>query len=236
MRGHPETHPPRVVEMFGLPGSGKTTVADLVCRQVQADGWRCLRRPDLRRQFATRSPLRKLATLMSADPGARGLFPAAFRYARTGDAANARALIFAARLVLRRRYLRLAARTPSMDMILLDQWMLQCVWGAAARRTPSDAANPRPVIERTNRGMSIRYVCLDIEPEEACARIRKRPTMGSRFDRMTDGLRLDRLRAGSETVEHMVGALQALDLAILRVDGMREPELCAAEIHDWVVA
>lgn len=184
--------PPLVIEFIGLPGAGKTTIAQIAIEELTAAGYRCF-------SLSTYSDpesvdkksggfFRKLKTLYHF-----ALSCAVYRQ----FAVNALLYTIHVKpfsLVNLRRFLILLVRLKFMrtlmngnyDLIVLDQGLIQYIWSiAVTNEQPNNDKYLERVLKSILDEISLFVIIVDVEAELAIERITRRPTMRSRFDRMS---------------------------------------------------
>lgn len=182
---------PRLVEFVGLPGAGKTTIAQRVIQELTDSGHRCfgLSRLD------TPEGLQKEAggfydKLRSAGYCAlscivhRKIAKDALLYGVHVEPFNIISLRRVFRFMVRLKSVTKLAN-GSYDMVILDQGIMQDIWSiAASGHPPSDDTYLERLINSILDRLSLLVVVIDIDVEKAIQRIARRQTMRSRFDRM----------------------------------------------------
>lgn len=183
---------PLVIEFIGLPGAGKTTIAQNTIENLSADGYSCyglstLDNPESleKEKGGLFSKLRMLYYFSISCV----LF---WRFA-----INALLFLMQLRpfsLVNLRRFLILLVRLKSVralmdgnyDFIILDQGLIQYIWSMAV--TGEQQINSKYlelVMKSILDEIPLFVIMVDIETELAINRIVSRPTMRSRFDRIS---------------------------------------------------
>lgn len=183
--------PPIVVEFIGLPGAGKTTIAQNAIENLTAAGYRCFGLSTLDRPESSEkakggliSKLRMLKQFAIACLMYRHIAIYAFLYTM-----QVRPLSY----INLRRFLVLLARLDFMttlmdrdyDFIILDQGLLQYIWSIAVTgEGPKNDKYLARVLKSILDEISLFVIMVDVETDLAIERIVSRPTMRSRFDHM----------------------------------------------------
>lgn len=182
---------PLVIEFIGLPGAGKTTIAQKAIEYLTSSGYRCFGLSTLdnpegieKKKGGFFSKLRTLYNFAFSCVMYRRLAINVFLFA-----INVKPL----RLVNLQRSLLLLVRLKVMktlmdgnyDLIIIDQGLIQYVWSIAVTgEHPSNIKYLERVLKSILEEISLFVIMVDVETELAVKRIVSRPTMRSRFDRM----------------------------------------------------
>lgn len=196
--------PPRslVVELAGLPGSGKTTLADALCRLAVSEGVAC---SVVDGGVSARSA-RWLRVARRAGYGLRALLDDPRHAGRgvrlvltSGQHSPRDALALGAQWLATGHLAADAHARPGLR--LLEEGMLQTVWSAALRagslRT-DELWSALPVRSRSDV-----VLLLDVDPELAAARLGARPSRHSRSQTIAADLRLAELVRGDRLLRRL---------------------------------
>jgi dephospho-CoA kinase len=200
---------PLVFELFGQPGSGKTTLAQaaassgLMSRADLAAAWACRSRL-AKATFAARALLDPPSVARSAQLVAQARLT------------SADSLLRLARLVARSEWMRLQGRP-----LLLSEGSLQDLWSIfySAKRLKPDPALLAPFIRAIYRRVEPRIICIDVDPETALARIIGRVTGQSRLDRLDEAALRRRLTDTAELPRRIADAARMAALQVETLDG-----------------
>ena len=199
-----------LVELFALPGAGKSTVAGALAKRALVTT-----RADLSAAWANNSALQRLAHIGRALTDSQAV-TAALRFA-FGARLNTRESMY--------RLLRLMAKTDWLrtrsGMVLLDQGFLQDIWSIflSSKSASADPALLCSLIGALYDGIDATIVVLDVNPETASARVSARTHGDSRFDNLPDGQLRDSISAASGLQRLIVESARRAGLRILVIDG-----------------
>lgn len=219
-----------MIEFFGLPGAGKTSIAGLAGRE-----YNLRTRGDLLAEWSGLSVLRKCKYMLRtlAEPGcSRAAWDLTLK-ARltTPDSLRRIALIVA-------KYPWIKAQDASL---LLDEGFLQSLWSALYSSAAFDVTSStlQPIVSCLYESAATHIVFLDVPVSVAAARVSGRRHGLSRFDSLQIDEIERRLAKSGGTAQALVGAASACGLHVHRLDGTApEPELCArvAELIGAIVS
>lgn len=221
-----------VLEFLGLPGAGKTAIAERLLASCRARGWVCAGRRDLaprglarlfrpvtRLGFAVRHPAAPAATLrfaLSIRPRTWQGIRHAMRAARWGAA--------------------LTDAGRGFDLLVLDQGPLQDLWSAQLGATGWSPAARDAAVRAALAGPARALVYFTIDADRAARRVLDRSPGSSRVDRLPpDEARrlLDRER---ERIEALFA--RSRELAATRslcLDAARPLEDVSAAVESFVL-
>lgn len=218
---------PLLVEFVGLPGAGKTTLAQEVIEELAGNGRRCFGHSTLqdpesvhKKSGGVSSKLRTLARFVASCLTHRRVAANAFLYAMQVNPLDPvtlrRLFIFLVRL----RYVR-KIMDGDHDLLILDQGPIQNLWSIATTGSePRDEKYLGRALQGVLDELAPFVVLVSVDPELAGERIAQRSTMRSRFDRMSPA------EARALLSEHERGFARFVHLAdgfgrtgLLRVDG-----------------
>jgi hypothetical protein len=212
------------VELFGLPGAGKTALC-LALREHLETRVEIFADQQLHGPWRALGALQRKLSLALAILGRPRLSLALIALIlRLELWRSARSLVFLTRLPLTRTRLTKLSRVAPM---VLDQAMLQDVWSICVsadciKPTPAILA---PVVAELYRDLSVQVLYLEIDVATAAARVSQRKNGHSRFDglpRATAALRL------AHTVQLSASILESARLAgleVYQIDAGQQPAL-----------
>ena len=203
------TSPLKLVELFALPGAGKSTVVNAFAQQALVGT-----RKDFSAEWAECSALQRLAHVGGAIANHRRL-AAAIRFGM-GSRLTARESRFRlTRLVAKSGWLR-----SRSGVVLLDQGFLQDIWSIllASNVARADPVQLSSLIRSLYQGIDATIVVLDVEPQTASARVGARTYGKSRFDGLLEGQLGRSIEAASALHKQIMEAARLAGLKVLVVD------------------
>lgn len=208
----------QIVELFGFPGTGKTTLVRRLAEELD-----CQTRKDLSRSWANLPILHKSLYALRGLADLRNIVAAA-------------ALAYDARWLSSqsfKRLLRLVARKHWMQtrkgILLLDQGGLQDVW-AMLFGVRSGAVSERAIkrlVAALYRGTQPTIVYLDASPELAAIRIARRVNGKSRLDLLPQDDASEQLRQAQGAIQKILASADALGFTIINLNASAERSVIA---------
>jgi len=221
-----------VLELVGLPGSGKTTLAGRLIARLAAQGSTCGERDLIGRLGRSRAA--HYARLAGFTLRNGRYLPATIQLARSVSPPKTSRTRFAAKLAVW-PYRLSVARAKGYQTVVLDQGILQSAWcvlleGSLSRPHALDQA-----IGDVLAGCDAQFafISLDLDPELAAARIEARGPMAAPFHRGNpETVRL--LAEHRDHLEQVVAAgVRATGAPHLRLDATSPIEENAARIETF---
>lgn len=216
---------PRIVEMFGVPGVGKTTLSSAVL-QVENQ----LARRELTAAWSRLSLQHQGAFLLRALLNFRCLASAA-RFALHTRLTSLDSLMRLVRLTAKTHWMR-----SHSSAMLLDQSYLQEIWSIcfSAGRNDPDRESLVRLIRNLYAGLEARIVFVDADAGTASQRISGRDHGYSRLDGAPAADVEARLERMARLPHAIVAAAEAAGLKVERLDGSEMVEANAARLRKLI--
>lgn len=211
-----------VIELFGMPGAGKTTLtnaaAEFFCGYTDSDlskAWQC--QSQLRRGAHVAGALLDLACVT-----------AAAELAVRAPLANPESLLRLVRLVAKRNWIRSQPRS-----MLLDQGFLQDLWSILYC---AGCVDPQPgllvrLIRSLYRGVEAHVFFLELDADTASLRISSRSDGESRFDGLQRAVVLRSLTCATPLAHAISRAAADAGLTIKILDGSAPITVLGAQLQ-----
>lgn len=220
---------PIVIEFIGLPGAGKTTTAQIAIDKLSRVGFRCfglstLDKPETleKKKGGLYSKLKMLNLFV---------YSCIFHSRIAADALIFVLNVRPIRATNIRRFVQLIARLPQLgnqmkdgyDFIVLDQGLIQAIWSIVITgEHPAANRYLERVLTSILEEFPLFVIMIDVETELAIDRIISRPTMRSRFDRMSALEAETVLSKHKELFEQIVQSTDKFeDTGYLNINGTR---------------
>ena len=210
-----------LIELFALPGAGKTTVVEAAVQQALIKT-----RKSLSEEWADASVPQRLAHLARAY-AALGRLRIATRFGMEARLATPESVFRLTKLLAKPHWL-----SSRSGVVLLDQGFLQDLWSILVSGK-SPRGNPTllpPLIRALYEGIDARIVVLDVDPETACARLTGRAHGDSRLDGLPESELRSSLRAASGLQRQIVEAARLAGLSVQTLDGLAPPHVIADQL------
>jgi thymidylate kinase len=199
-----------LVELFGIPGAGKTTLVNAAAKRS-----RVVTRHELSAIWNGRSRLERAVHLIRS-------------YLRPIAAIRAATFAFDARLTRAESFRRFARLLPKADwlraqhgMILLDQGPLQELWSTlyASDCLHPEEAELSSLIASIYSGLDTLVMFIELNPQVASARIARRSHGHSRFDELEDAELGAGIARGAQLAQRISEAARRAGLRVETLDG-----------------
>lgn len=200
----------KVIELFGCPGAGKTTLARALVRDPGM-----LNQTDLSTNWR-RTPAAQRLWHIQRSLTDRSSTLAAARFAVASGLTNGDSLRRLSRLVARTAWIRSQSRP-----LLLDQGYLQEIWSIlySARRLEPNMKQLSMLLGSIYRGLSAKIIFIDVHPDLAADRVARRLDGFSRLDRMSRAQVHESLSGTFRLSRRIVWAAHGSGLDIEVIDG-----------------
>lgn len=228
--------PRPVVEFVGIAGAGKSTVADGVVQSLAAAGIAVADRTDVLSAYRSTPVLARAVSQLPLGHRRWALFFAATAFARGTGVGHKEALRRAGKLTSLVREVATGAGGERARTLVLDQGPLQ-----SAASMIIDAGGPslpelRDLLAAIYAHACVTLAYCEVDAETAWARIRKRETSLSRFDRASERGALGRLEKHAADVAILVQEAARLGLPVIALDGRVDAESNAEHVAAHVLA
>jgi thymidylate kinase len=202
--------PLRLVELFGAPGAGKTTLTAAVLTRMPATT-----RHQLAANWGQQPLASRIGFVVRGFAHSQRLSGAA-KLAFGSRLRNPRMLALLARIIVKSEWLRSRNGT-----VLLDQGILQDLWSILYL---SGCSEPKPsllspLIRSIYEGIDSQIVFVDIEPQTAASRIGERKNGHSPFDGLPETEIRNSLTGVAGLPTRIIDAAKAAELRIVTLDG-----------------
>ena len=202
--------PVSLVELFSVPGAGKSTLVDAVSRE----------RPLMTREAVSASWQKlprtsKLAHVVGAFLDPRVSW-AAIATAFNQRLSTPESLSRLVKLVARSRWL-----ASQGGQVVLDQGLLQDLWSIhyASGRFDPDPKSLSPLLRQLYKGLDARILFINVDEKTAAARIRGRADGDSRLDGLPEADVQASLSRGSQVPQAILQAVKNAGLPVTTIDG-----------------
>ena len=216
-------NPPLVIELFGQPGAGKSTLV-----RATAPG------SDLQTTAQLGAAWRRQAGFDKGMMAGRALLDGpclshAITLARRARLFRTDSLSRLLRLLIKSHWVRSQTGT-----LLLEEGHLQELWSIfySAGRTEPEPHQLAPLIACLYRGLDAHIIFLDVDADLAFDRIRGRTHGKSRFDRLAEPDLRRRLAATAQLPHRIVGAAKLAGLGVSAIDAAMPIEAMVARLLD----
>jgi thymidylate kinase len=227
--------PGPVIELAGLPGSGKSTLTDALVARLRAEGLSC-DVGDAGVSARVRREVRVLRRLgLAAAQTARAPVAAARSaavVARSGQSSRRDVVAVLAQWLATERIVARGRRAPGVR--LLEEGLVQTTWTALLRSDGLGAADLWPHVPAASRPHLVLH--LDVPVDLAAYRLDTRASQHSRVQRLGPRRRAAELRRGQEVLDDV---LQACPVRVHRLPSYGETAdelaaLAAEAVHALV--
>ena len=176
---------PIVIEFFGLPGAGKTTIANYLSQKLRKHGCNVRTSDDFVQWLSRQKKIQKIGFVISSLGTA---FLQLFWCVIFACGMRPFSAISLAR-ILRVPYVNICfnryLKTLDNQIVIMDQANVQLIWSIGA----FSIQYKKKILRRVSKAVSQEkhnYVCLVLDAKNNSERIKNRPTQHSRFDHLSE--------------------------------------------------
>ncbi len=213
---------PEIIELFGLPGAGKTTITQGLFGTAGRHS-----RSEISSVWRKKSLIYRGALIVRTLFDLKWMACIVELVVRT-PVRNRESLGRLARLTGTKLWLR-----SHNGEIVLDQGTLQSLWSIFYIESISELPNSTLVrlLRSFYDGLTVTIVSIDVPPETAAVRIHSRQSGSSRLDHLPEQLVLDRLENAERLPAGILRAAREAGLEVRVLDGSQKPELLASQLQ-----
>lgn len=223
---------PLVLECFGLPGAGKTTVLNRVISRLKERGWTVSDTTDLTDKVSSYSTVKKVYVSV------RNVAPAEIasvgRVLCSSRKVGREALKRATRLPIHEAYLRLFVNRFGGEAVCLDQWTVQAIWSTTVGVSKFVPQGLSDFLKHAIAKQPRLFLYFQIDVEEAAQRIVNRSDGKSRFDGLDPLDVVRRLRNEESRMKYLYTAVQDSGAEVFRLNGSDSVESKVEDILRWI--
>jgi len=214
--------PLALVELFALPGAGKSTVVEALAQQALVTT-----RKNLSAEWENCSALQRLGHVGRTFANCR-LLTAAVRFGVGARLRTGESQFRLMRLVVKAEWLR-----SRSGLVLLDQGFLQDIWSIvlSSRSASADPALLCSLIQALYEKIETTIVILDVDFETASARISARTHGDSRFDGLPEGQLRHAIEAASGLQRQIAESARLAGLPVRVIDGSPPAKVVVAGLQ-----
>ena len=219
-----------VLEFFGLPGAGKTTVLNCLQHQLKNKNIRFVSNEDIHVWLVSKSLMFKIRLLIKylayslsvyaqfiAEAGFRHFFKPPF-LRRTTD------------FISSSLYLKEYLSRHKYDICLLDQWGLQFIWSAWIGLKQPEKRFLICAIKKMQQKYPRTYVYYETSAQIAADRITQRTHGNSRFENLNTATVKKMMTSGQKLFNNILEAAEKANTDILILNAQNTPEENASMI------
>jgi hypothetical protein len=208
-----------IVEMFGLPGSGKSTLVRKLASEFDFQT-----RKDLSREWASLTTRAKTYFIIRSMADLRTVI-AVLAFVVTLRSPSLTALKRLARLIVKVHWIRSHKGT-----LLLDQGALQAIWSILYGAETLSMRAVQRLVAAIYRGTNPLIVYVDAAPEIAASRIANRRDGRSRLDGLPEPAACLKLQGMEWSVRVILDAVAAEEISVIQADASANRKAIAQSV------
>jgi hypothetical protein len=223
-----------IVEFFGLPGSGKTAVHDIINQRLIDKGLDVASQEELiqwlrnhlrlfKASLALKRPIWAFICLFYCI-GAFGFFAFKNKYLFTRIVSTISSTVYLKNFLIKRK----------PDIFLLDQYTVQNIWSTWVGRKIPDTEILSRIIKHSDSYIGRKYIFFESDPKSVSKRIANRNHGTSRFDGYDADTIEKMLLPESNLMNDILDAVRFKGNDLLIIDALKTPEESADIVMDWL--
>ena len=229
---------PLVVEFVGLPGSGKSTLSNLVTSKLETKGIKIVSRAEILQQWHQTKALSKLSKLFASNANQWNILRNSLTFAARVKPINLQSFLRAGRVFVNVKRNDAVVRARNCQIILLEQGLLQTVWSIVITGSLPQLGYPKQIMTTLFDNRAIAIINCQIDLDTAVSRIKNRPQKkkkDSYFDLMDSKQVHNLLTKYFPYLQEIVNYAQTAQIPILEVDSSLTVEENSEKIVNWIV-
>jgi len=212
---------PLIIEFFGIPGSGKTTIQRKLSDRLRNQGNLVATREDLFNWAHSRSKLYKTILIIKEPIWVISIVISLIRLKGVRESISRDRIIRILSLIKFPIYLKKFYETNHVDIILLDQGMIQAFWSILYGLNSQKENGIENIVSLINGKMKVQYLHFQISIDEAVHRIVNRTSGNSRFDGIKDHLEVKYLLSDGDKLMMTIINLIPPELKLQSINAQR---------------
>ena len=232
------TKNPVIIEFVGLPGSGKTTLCELVASQLKDRGADVVSRPKILKQWHQNNALQKLVKLAASNFNQWNILVNSVILATRVKPINLQSFLQAGKVFFNVKRNDAIVLQKNCDFILLEQGLLQEVWSVVITGSLPKSDYLKKVMSPLLENRTIAVVNCKLDLDNAVSRIQNRPRK-TKKDSYFDLMDAERARALLAQyfpyLQEIINYGRTAQIPILDIDSSLSPEENSEKIIDWII-
>ncbi|MEM8830727.1 MAG: hypothetical protein AAGE96_15405 [Cyanobacteria bacterium P01_G01_bin.19] len=230
---------PLMVEFVGLPGSGKTTLSNLVAFKLESKGIKIVSREEILKQWHQKKALSKLFKLFTFNSNQWNILRNSLTFAAQVKPINLQSFLRAGRVFVNVKRNDDLVRARNCQIILLEQGLLQTIWSIVITGSLPQFSYPKRTMVTLFDHRSIAIVNCKLDLNTAVSRIKNRPRKkikDSYFDLMDSKQVYDLLTKYCPYLQEIINWVKTEEIPMLEVDSSLTLEENSEKIANWIVS